>query len=93
MNKVLITGANKGIGFGISKHLALKGWHILVGARNKERAEKAIQQLKALGGSLQRDDFFDFKREVASLLNSPKLTISLTTLIRISNCDTESLYK
>ena len=49
MNKVLITGANKGIGFGISKHLALKGWHILVGARNKERAEKAIQQLKALG--------------------------------------------
>ena len=49
MNKVLITGANKGIGFGISKHLALKGWHVLVGARNKERAEKAIQELKALG--------------------------------------------
>ena len=44
-----ITGANKGIGFGIAKHLGLSGWRIIVGARNQERAEKAIRELTALG--------------------------------------------
>ncbi len=45
---VLVTGANKGIGFGIAKHLGLSGWRIIIGARNQERAEKAINELKAL---------------------------------------------
>ena len=40
-----ITGANKGIGFGIAKHLGLSGWRIIIGARNQERAEKAIREL------------------------------------------------
>ena len=49
MNKTaLITGANKGIGFGIAKHLGLSGWSIIIGARDQERAEQAIDQLKAL---------------------------------------------
>ena len=46
---VFITGANKGIGFGIAKHLGLSGWRIIIGARNQERAEKAIRELTALG--------------------------------------------
>ena len=44
-----ITGANKGIGYGIAKHLGLSGWRIIIGARNQERAEKAIRELTALG--------------------------------------------
>lgn len=44
-----ITGANKGIGFGIAKHLGLSGWRIIIGARNQERAEKTIRELTALG--------------------------------------------
>ncbi len=44
-----ITGANKGIGFGIAKHLGLSGWRIIIGARNQVRAEKAIRELTALG--------------------------------------------
>ena len=44
-----ITGANKGIGFGIAKHLGLNGWRIIIGARDEERAEKAIRDLTALG--------------------------------------------
>ena len=45
---VLVTGANKGIGFGIAKHLGLSGWKVVIGARDEQRAEKAISQLKAL---------------------------------------------
>lgn len=46
---VLVTGANKGIGYGIAKHLGLNGWNIILGARNKVRAEKAIQDLRSVG--------------------------------------------
>ena len=45
----LVTGANKGIGFGIVKHLGLGGWKVIVGARHQGRAEKAMADLKALG--------------------------------------------
>ena len=46
---VLVTGANKGIGFGIAKHLGKSGWQVIIGARDEERAEKAISELKADG--------------------------------------------
>ena len=46
---VFITGANKGIGFGIAKHLGLSGWKVILGARHQERAEKAIEELKQFG--------------------------------------------
>ena len=46
---VLVTGANKGIGFGIAKHLGLSGWQVIIGARNELRATKAIGELKAQG--------------------------------------------
>ena len=46
---VLVTGANKGIGFGIAKHLGLSGWQVIIGARDEQRATKAISELKAEG--------------------------------------------
>ena len=49
MKTALITGANKGIGFGLAKHLGLSGWQIIIGARNQHRAEKAIDELTSLG--------------------------------------------
>ncbi len=52
MAKVLVTGANKGIGFGISKFLGRSGWQIIVGARNEERALKAIEELKNEGAEV-----------------------------------------
>lgn len=45
----LVTGANKGIGFGIAKHLGLSGWKVIIGARNRERAEKAIGEFASAG--------------------------------------------
>ncbi len=46
---VLVTGANKGIGFGIAKHLGKSGWQVIIGARDRQRAEKAISDLKSAG--------------------------------------------
>ena len=49
MNTAFITGANKGIGFGISKHLGLNGWNVIIGARDEKRATDAILKLKEAG--------------------------------------------
>jgi len=46
---VLVTGANKGIGFGTAKHLGLSGWQVVIGARDEGRAEKAIGELRSAG--------------------------------------------
>lgn len=43
----LVTGANKGIGFGIAKHLGINGWKVIIGARNEKRAQEAIRRLEA----------------------------------------------
>ena len=49
MKKVLVTGANKGIGFEIARYLGKSGWQVIMGARSQERAEAAIKQLEAEG--------------------------------------------
>ena len=46
---VLVTGANKGIGFGIAKYLGFSGWQVIIGARDEQRAEKAVNELKSAG--------------------------------------------
>lgn len=46
---MVVTGANKGIGFGIAKHLGLNGWKVIIGARDEQRATKAIEKLKTDG--------------------------------------------
>lgn len=50
MKKVaLITGANKGLGFQTAKELGQKGIKVLVGARNEDRGNKAVSELKNEG--------------------------------------------
>ena len=46
---VLVTGANKGIGFGIAKHLGLSGWQVIIGTRDEQRATKVINELRTDG--------------------------------------------
>ena len=43
----LVTGANKGIGFAVTRQLALKGIQVLLGSRDEERGRKAVEQLIA----------------------------------------------
>lgn len=45
----LVTGANKGIGKEISRQLAAKQILVLMGARDRERGEKAVADLRAQG--------------------------------------------
>ena len=49
MKTVLITGANKGIGFETAKQLAQSGYFVYLGSRNKIKGLEALEKLKALG--------------------------------------------
>ena len=49
MKKVLITGANKSIGYETARQLIQKGFYVYLGARNLENGRKAVEQLKAEG--------------------------------------------
>lgn len=49
MKTAVITGANKGIGFAIAKALGKQGWRVIIGARNQERAEAAVANLREAG--------------------------------------------
>lgn len=47
MKKVLITGANKSIGFETARQLLKKGYYVYLGSRNLENGLDAVEKLKA----------------------------------------------
>ena len=47
----LITGANSGIGKQAAIQLAQSGFHVILGARNRERGETALSEIKGKSGS------------------------------------------
>lgn len=49
MKTVLITGANKGIGFESARQLLQKGYHVFLGSRDLSNGLKAADDLKASG--------------------------------------------
>lgn len=49
MKSVLITGANRGIGFETARHLLQEEYYIYLGSRNLENGIKAVENLKAEG--------------------------------------------
>jgi NAD(P)-dependent dehydrogenase (short-subunit alcohol dehydrogenase family) len=52
MKKVLVTGANKGIGYEIAKQLSEKDFHVLLSARDINRGKAAADELNSLGGNV-----------------------------------------
>jgi len=49
MKKVLITGANKSIGFETARQLLKRGYYIYLGSRNLKNGLEAVEKLKAEG--------------------------------------------
>jgi NAD(P)-dependent dehydrogenase (short-subunit alcohol dehydrogenase family) len=49
MKKVLITGANKSIGFETAKQLLAKGYFVYLGSRDTSKGEEAVAKLKEEG--------------------------------------------
>lgn len=47
--KILITGANKGIGFALANRLGKSGHELFIGARSIEKGNAAVTQLMAKG--------------------------------------------
>src|SRR5437868_7270621 len=45
----LVTGANKGIGFEVSRDLARKGFHVFLGARDEKAGHAAEEKLRKDG--------------------------------------------
>jgi NAD(P)-dependent dehydrogenase (short-subunit alcohol dehydrogenase family) len=45
MKTALITGANKGIGYEVARQLAGKGFHVFIGARNRDAGRKAAEEI------------------------------------------------
>ncbi len=49
MKQVLITGANKGIGFETARQLLQNGYYVYIGSRSLENGQAAVEKLKAEG--------------------------------------------
>ena len=49
MKNVLITGANRGIGFETARQLATRGFHVIIGVRSEQQGQKAKRELEKAG--------------------------------------------
>jgi NAD(P)-dependent dehydrogenase (short-subunit alcohol dehydrogenase family) len=50
MKTVLVTGANKGIGYEVARQLTGKGFHVFIGARSQDAGRKAADEIAKKGG-------------------------------------------
>ncbi len=84
MKKVLITGANKSIGFETARQLLKEGYYVFLGSRELDNGQEAVEQLKAEGLSdveVIRIDVSDQESVNAARAEIGKKTEDLDVLI------------
>lgn len=81
MKTVLITGANKGIGFEVARQLLHKGFQVIISARDERKLSEAFNQLNIEGTSLERIVMdvsrFESVKEAAQILLARNLTLDV----------------
>ena len=83
MKTVLVTGANKGIGFEICRQLGTLDFHVILSARNCERGTAAANTLRELGYKIDflQMDVSDEKSIKDAINEFKKLGVKLDVLI------------
>lgn len=70
---VLITGANRGIGQQLARVLATEGWDVLVGARDKQKADSAAARLRKDTGGRVKGVVLDVTNDASVATAAQKL--------------------
>lgn len=81
MQSVLVTGANKGIGFEIARQLLTKGFHVIISGRDENKLSAALKQLKSGNADVEMVvmdvDRFESVKEAARILSERSLTLDV----------------
>jgi len=83
MKTALVTGANKGIGREVARQLAVKGFHVFVGARNPEAGLKAADDIAKESGKVTflKIDVADNSSVAAAASEFSKISDRLDVLV------------
>lgn len=82
MKTVLITGANRGIGFETARQLAGRGFHAVIGVRSEQNGQKALRELEPYGKiSLLALDVSDSKSIAGAAAKFASMADQLDVLI------------
>lgn len=82
MKNVLITGANKGIGFEVAKQMAGLGYFVYLGCREEQKGNEAVNRLKTAG--LSNVDFLQMDvADLDSVMQAASVLASKTDMLDI----------
>lgn len=81
MKTVLVTGANRGIGFETARQLAVRGFHVAIGVRSEEQGQKALRELEGLGKISLLPVDVSFSKSIAEAASKFATTGQLDVLI------------
>ncbi|HET6558894.1 MAG TPA: SDR family NAD(P)-dependent oxidoreductase [Prolixibacteraceae bacterium] len=81
MQSILVTGANRGIGFEIARQLLTKGFHVIISGRDKNKLSEAFNQLNAGNADVEMVvmdvDRFESVKEAARILSDRNLSLDV----------------